>query len=171
MGLDMYLERDLHFGSGESRSYNLDHPNKLKISGIPMAIPKRIKSVTEEVCYWRKCNAIHQWFVDNVQDGKDECQRAWVDPDKIIELVELCQKLLKKKSRAEAMELLPPQSGFFFGSTEVDEWYWNDLKYTVKNLKPYVKLIKEYKEWLESDRETRTPQRVPWVDYYYQSSW
>ena len=30
----------------------------------------------QEVCvaYWRKANAIHSWFVENCQDGVDECQ-------------------------------------------------------------------------------------------------
>ena len=27
----------------------------------------------EEVGYWRKANAIHGWFVRNVQNGKDDC--------------------------------------------------------------------------------------------------
>lgn len=171
MGLDMYLERDVHFGTADSRRYNLDNPSKLRISGIPSCIPKRVKSVTEEVCYWRKCNQIHAWFVRECQDGVDECQRAWVAPEKIIELVELCKDLLKDKKSDRAMDLLPPQQGFFFGSYEVDDYYWSDLEYTVKQLSPYVELINEYKEWLDSDRETRTPQHMPWIDFHYQSSW
>lgn len=31
------------------------------------------KNIMEEVGYWRKANQIHQWFVDHVQDGIDDC--------------------------------------------------------------------------------------------------
>ena len=26
-----------------------------------------------QIASWRKANAIHKWFVDNVQDGVDDC--------------------------------------------------------------------------------------------------
>ena len=44
---------------------------------------------------------------------------------------------MKDHSRAE--ELLPAQSGFFFGSTEYDEWYYQDLEYTIPLLKKILK--------------------------------
>lgn len=31
-------------------------------------------SIAEDVGYWRKANAIHAWFVKNVQGGVDNCQ-------------------------------------------------------------------------------------------------
>jgi hypothetical protein len=30
----------------------------------------------------------------------------------------------------KANMLLPPSSGFFFGSTEIDDWYWTNLRET-----------------------------------------
>ena len=30
--------------------------------------------------------------------------------------------------------MLPPATGFFFGSTEIDDWYWQDLNETVDKL-------------------------------------
>jgi hypothetical protein len=32
------------------------------------------------------------------------------------------------------MDLLPPTSGFFFGGTGIDEWYWVNLQETVDKL-------------------------------------
>ena len=29
--------------------------------------------IIEQVGYWRKANQIHNWFVENVQDGEDDC--------------------------------------------------------------------------------------------------
>ena len=83
-----------------------------------------------KVGYWRKANQIHQWFVDNVQDGNDNCAEYYVDRDKLIELRELCKLALKDKDKAK--ELLPTQSGFFFGSTEIDEWYFQDVNATIE---------------------------------------
>jgi hypothetical protein len=73
-------------------------------------------------------NAIHAWFVKNVQDGVDECQESYVSYEQLVELRDLCKKVIKTKNA----ELLPPQAGFFFGSTEVDEYYMEDLKETIK---------------------------------------
>jgi hypothetical protein len=35
---------------------------------------------------------------------------------------------------AVARELLPSEGGFFFGSTDYDQWYWEDIESTVKQL-------------------------------------
>ena len=83
-----------------------------------------------KVGYWRKANQIHQWFVDNVQSGEDNCAEYYVDRDKLKELRDLCKLALKDKGKAE--ELLPTQSGFFFGSTEIDEWYFQDVNATIE---------------------------------------
>lgn len=88
-----------------------------------------VKEVTIEAGYWRKANAIHRWFVEHVQEGKDNCAAYYVDRDKLIELKETCERVLA--FRHLAVELLPPQAGFFFGSTDVDEHYWADLQHTV----------------------------------------
>ena len=163
MGLDMYLERRIYIGSPDMREhyFGKDHGKKIVIK-VPMVRPEAVKSIVEEVCYWRKCNAIHKWFVDKVQDGKDECQESWVSTDQIIELYDLCRSLLKSKSKKRAASELPPQEGFFFGSTDMDEYYWSDLEYTVKNLKPVIAMIK---------KETADKDSKIWIDYYYQSSW
>jgi len=46
------------------------------------------------VGYWRKANQIHTWFVENCQGGRDECQKTWVDREKLVELRELCLRVL-----------------------------------------------------------------------------
>jgi hypothetical protein len=63
-------------------------------------------------------------------------------------------KLCKETQETKNAELLPPESGFFFGSTEIDEWYWNDIEHTIKMLEGLLndEALKEY-------------------DFEYQSSW
>jgi cysteine desulfurase len=45
--------------------------------------------------YWRKANQIHAWFVQNVQEGVDECERHWVPREKLVELRDLCLDVLE----------------------------------------------------------------------------
>lgn len=48
----------------------------------------------EDVGYWRKANQIHNWFVQNVQDGEDDCGIYEVTQSKLIELRDTCQKVI-----------------------------------------------------------------------------
>ena len=88
--------------------------------------------VVLNVAYWRKANQIHKWFVDNVQKGKDECQESYCDRAQLEQLLATCKEALANRDKAG--ELLPPQSGFFFGSTDLDQGYFQDLEQTVKQL-------------------------------------
>lgn len=89
--------------------------------------------------YWRKANQIHKWFVDNCQNGIDKCQTVDVEVDKLKELLKVVQKQLKNKDKI----ILEPQSGFFFGGTEIDEWYWRNLEGTETELKREIKFAEE----------------------------
>ena len=111
--------------------------------------PERISEIVEEVAYWRKFNALHNWFVENCQEGVDECQESYVEVDKLKELVDILKQIKEDHSKAE--ELLPTQSGFFFGGTEYDEWYFKD--------------VEEALDILENLVEERGG------EFYYHSSW
>jgi hypothetical protein len=87
----------------------------------------------KEIGYWRKANAIHKWFVDNTQDGKDECQISDVSIEQILVLYNLCKKVLKNPKRY--FDLLPPQEGFFFGGIDYSDYYIEYVKDTKKILK------------------------------------
>ena len=112
MGLDMYLER---------KKRNIE---------------ANAEDTWEEVMYWRKANQIREWFVNNLLDGVENCKRTPVYLDDLEELVETCETVLADHSKAS--ELLPTSSGFFFGSTEYDEWYFDDLRETVEGLKRVI---------------------------------
>lgn len=55
------------------------------------------KKKLKEIGYWRKANHIHHWFVDNVQKGVDDCGIYVVHPVQLIDLLELCCKVLFPK--------------------------------------------------------------------------
>jgi len=107
-------------------------------------------SIEMKVGQWRKANEIHQYFVDNCQGGEDDCRLSYVSRDKVTELLDLCKQVLADHSKAE--ELLPTQQGFFFGSTEYGEWYFQDLEDTVSILENCLTMSDDW-------------------SFYYQSSW
>jgi hypothetical protein len=88
---------------------------------------------TEEIAYWRKANAIHGWFINNA-NVVDDCTPIHVTRQDIIQLRDDCQKVIDEGTTETAWELLPPTSGFFFGSREIDDWYWDDIKSTLEKL-------------------------------------
>jgi hypothetical protein len=125
MGLDMYLNAKRYvsqFSDAEIGS---------KIANLfPELEGKHVNGVTVEAMYWRKANAVHKWFVDNVQEGVDDCGYYHVSREKLEQLRDLVLEVIETQN----VELLPPTGGFFFGSTEIDEWYWEDMKNTAQGL-------------------------------------
>lgn len=141
MGLDMYLEARKYV-DGEEDS------ERLEVHGM------RVKTLVYEAMYWRKANAIHRWFVENIQDNKDDCGYYYVSREQLKELLTACQKVLTYPTMAQ--ELLPTRDGFFFGSTDYDVDYLDDLKQTAEGL---TKIL----DWYTDDDWS-------WV-FYYHSSW
>lgn len=133
MGLDMYLNAK-QFTSKEY--FKPELYNKL-VQHAPFALDHATLEVN--VAYWRKVNAVHQWFVDNVQDGEDNCHEYHVPREKLQELLDICK--LIELDNASAPELLPIQQGFFFGSYEYDEWYFDGIKQTIEQIESILKEI------------------------------
>jgi len=143
---ETYVKRWSH--EPKEIQYNVTVKRGGKLTGIKN---DRIVKVVEEVGYWRKFNALHAWFVDNCQNGVDECQRTHVSIEKLENLLEILNRLVKDKKLAP--ELLPTATGFFFGSSDYDDWYWNNVKDTIKMLRKILN---------EDNSESY---------FYYQSSW
>lgn len=89
--------------------------------------------------YFRKVNFIYRYFSDKLED--EACYCTYND---LEELVERCDKVLKDHDLAE--ELLPTQSGFFFGSTDYDKWYFDDVKDCKKQISKLLKGFDESKD-------------------------
>jgi len=169
MGLDMYLYARKYISKFDYSTTYEDRKPTEEFNSILSYAPAGIDkygdfggaSVNITVAYWRKANAIHQWFVDNIQEGIDDCREAYVTRERLVELRDLvaqvCQ-VLPNGARDElyAEEVLPPQEGFFFGSYEIDDWYWSDLDHTLEILNHVLAIIPE-DDWT-------------W-NFYYQSSW
>jgi len=80
---------------------------------------------------FRKHNYLFRW-VENRIGEIENCKHYKLKKSDIEELLNSVNEVLADHSKAQ--ELLPTQSGFFFGSTEYDEWYFNDLEYAQQEL-------------------------------------
>ena len=153
MGLDMYLTRKTyvkqwsHQAPEEQFEITITKGGK-PYDGIDLS---NITNIEEEVGYWRKANQIHRWFVENIQNGVDNCGEYSISKGELEELRNICTEVLNDHSKAE--ELLPSASGFFFGNTDYDEYYYNDVQHTIEILDKILS---------ESDGNQ---------DIYYSSSW
>lgn len=142
MGLDMYLVGKRYLWSSDG-----DEDLQAQIAALFPELPSnkrwgkeevRIQEVRAELGYWRKANHIHQWFVENVQGGEDDCGNYYVEREQLQTLVDLCKEVLE--NRGTANEKLPTASGFFFGSTEYDDYYYQDLELTISQLEKAIAL-------------------------------
>ena len=169
MGLDQYLI----IRKNEFRSkYHQDEGSDLALE-YPKDITRFISNLTDlsisrktdyEVGYWRKANHIHNWFMQNCAykdeygDPIDDCRPIEITVDKLEKLLDDCKKVLADHSLASS--LLPTQSGFFFGSTAYDEYYFDEIERTIKIIEPVIEFI-TYKLEIDS---------YIW-EVYYQASW
>lgn len=128
-----------------------------KLSSLDMS---KVSYIYEEVAYWRKANQIHKWFIDHCADGDgdrtvmtvmvDELEHLLKDVNTVLDSIKLVEgdvymgskwtketgevkeykkgKIIADTSVAE--ELLPTESGFFFGATDYDEYYIEQLENT-----------------------------------------
>ena len=150
MGLDMYLYARKHIANFDfipgDRKQNTEIKSALGFSANDF----ESVAVSLEVAYWRKANYIHKWFVDNVQEGIDNCGEYWVSNEKMQELYDTCVRALETKDAT----ILSPTDGFFFGSTDIDQWYWDDIESTKEKIKSLLE-----------------DKRLAGYDFYYRSSW
>ena len=183
----MYLYKKTYVKNWEHNGAESQHTITVKLGGeVRKDIkPERIAYITEEVAYWRKFNALHGWFVNECGDGEDKCQEIYVDRGKMGELLNILNqvqnllnnsKLSVKELRDwngkdyevevyecedEVKELFCPTEGFFFGSTEVDKYFKQDVEETIETIDGLLK-------------ETENEDAVKGLysgDFYYRASW
>lgn len=185
MGLDMYLYKKTYVQNWAHQKTQHKITVKFGTKVRKDIKPERICYITEQVAYWRKFNALHNWFVEECGKGIDECQDIHVSDKKLVELVEILKtvkasldksgfKTVKVKTgwangqeiyedievyadTSVAEDLLPTAEGFFFGGTEYGKWYYEDLTETINNLELILK--EPVEEGCYSG------------DFYYRASW
>ena len=154
MGLDQYLTAKKYVSKWD---YSNDYRDKAVSQEfqdlLPMDTPDitrygQFAGITVEypVGYWRKANAIHNFFVQEVGESVDDCREMYVHRDVLVDLRERCAEVIGSDDMEEmAKEVgLETVSGFFFGDTEYGDWYKEDLKLTVEICDFVLALPEEY---------------------------
>lgn len=130
--------------------------NAIGMSGV---VGERSLSVNFMVMSWRKSNQIHNWFVQNVQEGEDDCGSYGVSREQLGELIDLCERVGSSGDPAYAEEHLPTGAGCFFGSTEYGTDYFEDVDDTARRLAEILTDI------------PKSPDYMTNVTFHYSSSW
>jgi len=162
MGLDQYLTAKKYIAKW---NYGEGYKDRWVTQEFQDALPMDAPDITQysqfagisieyPVGYWRKANAIHNFFVQEVGEDVDDCREMWIDRDILVELRSRCSDVLKADNTEEmAQEVgLETVSGFFFGDTEYGDWYKDDLRLTIDICDHVLKLPEDY-------------------SIYYQASW
>ena len=108
--------------------------------GLDMNLMQRIRKEEHiedtdvELVYWRKANAIHSFFVG--EKDYESCDVIEVSKEMLVELLNKCEEVIKNKDKAE--NILPSCSGFFFGSTLYEDYYFQDLQETIDKITPII---------------------------------
>lgn len=183
MGLDMYLSRNLNQDGDvldikPQAELNNDAFAKLLKRATQSNVSYLQPSISVNIAYWRKANAIHQWFISHCANDVDECQDINVSIKDLHELKDTCEKILNAPKDIDLMKrLLPPQDGFFFGGTDLDDAdtlnsYLEDVKYTNNILSEEFKIADEFKKYKKPSKlnpEKSFP--TIYIDYTYRASW
>jgi hypothetical protein len=181
----MYLYRETYVKNWDHLLPKDQHQFEIKKGGVIRKDikPERICYIVEEVAYWRKFNALHNWFVTECGNGEDKCQKIYVENSMLEELLKTLKevKLLLNSSKLitrsvtgwkgdveievydcedQIMDLFPPTPGFFFGSTEITELYKQDVEDTIVTIE---NLLKEQAENVDHG--------LYGGDFYYRASW
>ena len=154
MGLDQYLTAKKYVSKWD---YSNDYKDKAISQEFQDLLPMDTPDITKygqfagitieyPVGYWRKANAVHNFFVQEVGEDVDDCREMFVHRDVLVELRSRCSDVLKADDMEEmAKEVgLETVSGFFFGDTEYGDWYKEDLKLTIEICDFVLALPEEY---------------------------
>lgn len=157
MGLDMYLYKKTYVQNWEHQTPEQRHTISVKLGDNEREDikPERIAYIVEQIGYWRKFNALHGWFVENCAQGDDECQEIEVrahDLKVLLETLKEVSKAIKENDHKTIAMLFPPVAGFFFGSTEIDQYYKEQVNETIAIIEEAIN---------EGEHE----------EFYYQASW
>ena len=99
--------------------------------------------------YFRKCNWLRNWVIQNTELSHDsDTEEVELTRPQLEDLKEKCEDVLQHKEKAD--ELLPTLGGFFFGSYEYDEWYFDQVK-SVKNDLEEILANKNWEEVIYTD--------------------
>lgn len=188
MGLDMWAARRTYVKQWDHQTPEERYEVQVTRGGKPVEgiDPSRISYIEEEVMTWRKANQIHHWFVENVQDGNDNCADYYVSEDNLRELLSVCEAVI------EASELIDGEvkTGVRYDKEHPNGLQMKEPGKVIKDPTIAEKLLpnvpgfffgsQEYDQYYLEDviatrdwiiRELADWEKNPFSDLHYSSSW
>ena len=137
-----------NFGTDEEKEFK-KKIGEMDVSGVGLDADE----VSFNIHTWRKANAIHKWFLDNVQEGDDDCREYCVDIEQLRELVGLINKVLGADTGNIKEDLANSLKGDYLkpeflpdDEEEYDEYYVQDLKETREMIEKILKNRDKYEK-------------------------
>ena len=91
----------------------------------------------QESAYFRKVNFLYKYYSEIMKD-----ESCIVSKQDIEELIKTCENVLSHIGNVDyAIENLPTTGGFFFGSTEYNNYYWEDVNDCLNQMKKLHKAM------------------------------
>ena len=146
MGLDQYFEIQKKRSEKEleeeiRRIFINEQPSDQEIENM--------RYFTNELAYFRKFNALQNYFEEKF--NLDNCEKVIMEDYIYEDLLDRTTKVLtahQQKTQTEAEEiaikLLPNTEGFFYGSQEYDEYYYEDVEKLIDDLQRMKKMELDY---------------------------
>lgn len=148
----MYLSKRTitkNYSKQADRNYEV----KAFLNGSPIShvSPERIILVEEDVMYWNGADMIHNWFVQNVQQGKDDHGTHFLDKSKLEELAYTCRMVMEafmREPNKHFMEIdearnLMPSSALLSKTKESDMRYLAYVRDTYEGITGLIKEIED----------------------------
>ena len=181
MGLDMYLYRKNDKAIDFESALDMENAywDDARWDDDGGRFASELEPGFEQIGYWRKANMVHGWFERNC--GADNCNYYPVSRRELLTLLMTCMAVRARSKLVDglvhngstcengvwtpimepgkliedpsfAQKYLPTCEGFFFGSTDYDQWYMHDVEETIDII---GSVLKEYDD----------------DEFYYYPSW
>lgn len=153
-------ERVIDNESGREELADRWHGTKFESQGV---------IINDHLCYWRKFNALHHYIAKNYGDlENDNCVDIHLeisDIEDILEILKKVQDTMKTTTKTrldsrgneykeevitnpKAVEkIFPTADGFFWGSTDYDDYYIDEVNRTVDVLE---QVVREHKKLVDT---------------------
>lgn len=147
MWLDMYAYKRYYLSKYFKKPKGLDQQL------YDLWLANEVKFMTMESMYWRKANHIHKFFVDNIQEGEDDCEEYDLPISTLDKLKEHCLEIMNGVIQEEGLwweqwSTKSRQLKDYITKLEEEKQYdWRLPKETLKYAKKYLPVQKWFFFW------------------------
>lgn len=142
MGLDQYITAYKRVKATPQMILDLKNEGLDLTDAVSTEPDDVLIRATVHIHSFRKFNALHGFVADlfatKYGEGFQDSLFPYDITDYIDQMETVLDMILKEPDKAEIM--FSPTAGFFFGSTEIDRWYWEDVK-ELKELIPKLRKL------------------------------